>query len=147
MRQATVGKLPALVAAVLLVAAAGPSGPADGPASRPGSNLDYWLQRARAATSRAAATLPSGVNPFAAGDRFSRRDALPGAVELSDGRVLAGGVHTTRDRNWEVWVESEKRWRHVPPIVVLSIEAITDGRSPDIPLQAGDQIYVYERVF
>jgi hypothetical protein len=31
--------------------------------------------------------------------------------------------------------------------VVLSIGAITDGRSPDIPLQAGDQIYVHERVF
>lgn len=31
--------------------------------------------------------------------------------------------------------------------VVLSFDAITDGRSPDIPLQAGDQIYVNERVF
>lgn len=31
--------------------------------------------------------------------------------------------------------------------VTVSAEAITDGRSPDIPLQAGDQIYVHERVF
>ena len=31
--------------------------------------------------------------------------------------------------------------------VVISIDAITEGRSPDIPLQAGDQIYVHERVF
>jgi polysaccharide export outer membrane protein len=31
--------------------------------------------------------------------------------------------------------------------VVLSIEAITEGRSPDIPLQAGDQIFVHERIF
>jgi hypothetical protein len=31
--------------------------------------------------------------------------------------------------------------------VVLSVEAITDGRSPDIPLQGGDQIYVHDRVF
>ncbi|HVZ34804.1 MAG TPA: polysaccharide biosynthesis/export family protein [Polyangiaceae bacterium] len=31
--------------------------------------------------------------------------------------------------------------------VVLSFDAITAGRSPDIPLQAGDQIYVNERVF
>lgn len=31
--------------------------------------------------------------------------------------------------------------------VVLSFDAITEGRSPDIPLQAGDQIYVNERVF
>jgi len=31
--------------------------------------------------------------------------------------------------------------------VVLSFDSITDGSSPDIPLQAGDQIYVHERVF
>ena len=31
--------------------------------------------------------------------------------------------------------------------VVLSVDSITDGRSPDIPLQAGDVIYVSERVF
>jgi protein involved in polysaccharide export with SLBB domain len=31
--------------------------------------------------------------------------------------------------------------------VVLSVDSITDGRSPDVPLQAGDVIYVGERVF
>ena len=31
--------------------------------------------------------------------------------------------------------------------VVLSVESIMDGHSPDIPLQAGDVIYVSERVF
>jgi polysaccharide export outer membrane protein len=31
--------------------------------------------------------------------------------------------------------------------VVVSIEAIYEGRSADIPLQAGDQIYVNERLF
>jgi len=31
--------------------------------------------------------------------------------------------------------------------VILSVDAITDGHSPDIPLQAGDGIYVGERVF
>lgn len=31
--------------------------------------------------------------------------------------------------------------------VVISVDAITEGGSPDIPLQAGDQIYVPERVF
>ena len=32
-------------------------------------------------------------------------------------------------------------------MVVLSVDSITDGRSPDIPLQAGDVVYVSERVF
>jgi protein involved in polysaccharide export with SLBB domain len=31
--------------------------------------------------------------------------------------------------------------------VILSVDSITDGRSADIPLQAGDVIYVGERVF
>jgi polysaccharide export outer membrane protein len=31
--------------------------------------------------------------------------------------------------------------------VIISVESIEEGRSPDIPLQAGDQIYVSERVF
>jgi polysaccharide export outer membrane protein len=31
--------------------------------------------------------------------------------------------------------------------VVLSVDSITDGRTADIPLQAGDVIYVGERVF
>jgi hypothetical protein len=31
--------------------------------------------------------------------------------------------------------------------VVLSVDSITEGRSPDVPLQAGDVIYISERVF
>jgi protein involved in polysaccharide export with SLBB domain len=30
---------------------------------------------------------------------------------------------------------------------VLSIGVVMEGRSPDIPLQSGDQIYVHERLF
>ena len=30
---------------------------------------------------------------------------------------------------------------------LLSVGAIMEGKSPDVPLQAGDQIYVYERIF
>jgi len=31
--------------------------------------------------------------------------------------------------------------------VVLSVDRITEGEAQDIPLQAGDRIYVYERLF
>jgi polysaccharide export outer membrane protein len=31
--------------------------------------------------------------------------------------------------------------------VVVSVDAITDGSQPDIPLQAGDTVYVTERIF
>lgn len=31
--------------------------------------------------------------------------------------------------------------------VEVNVEAINEGKAPDIPLQAGDQIYVHERIF
>jgi protein involved in polysaccharide export with SLBB domain len=31
--------------------------------------------------------------------------------------------------------------------VSVDVGAINDGRAPDVPLQAGDQIYVHERLF
>jgi hypothetical protein len=30
---------------------------------------------------------------------------------------------------------------------VIAISAIMEGRSPDIPLQSGDRIFVHERMF
>jgi hypothetical protein len=93
-------------------------------ASKPASNLDYWLNRAEPTTTSQPASRPSETNPFGRTDRFSRSDALPGVVVLSDGKVLPGGVFTTRDKDWEVWSASKKRWRHIPPIVVLSIRAV-----------------------
>lgn len=98
--------------------------------TKPASNLDYWLGRAKADTRPAAPASPA-ANPFGPSDRFRRDDALPGAAILSDGTILAGGLYTTRDRNWEVWVESEKRWRHVPPMVVLSIHAVVVDEGMD----------------
>ncbi len=114
-----------ILACVLgLALAAGVSSQPDKPASKPASNLDYWLNRARTTTASQPASRPSSANPFGKSDRFSRSDALPGVVVLSDGKILAGGIFTTRDKNWEVWVASQKRWRHIPPIMVLSIRAV-----------------------
>jgi len=31
--------------------------------------------------------------------------------------------------------------------VEIDVEAISEGKAPDVPLQAGDQIYVHERIF
>jgi len=44
-------------------------------------------------------------------------------------------------------VNLTRKTRSGSKTVVLSVDEITDGRSPDIPLQAGDAIYVSERVF
>ncbi|MFP4106288.1 MAG: hypothetical protein ACLFVU_09380 [Phycisphaerae bacterium] len=100
------------------------SKPAD---SSLGGNVDYWLERAetvRSTTTTQAATQPSqGRNPFSQGNSFSRPDALPGGILLSDGTVKTGGLYTTRDKPWIVYQESTKRWRRIPFAAVLSIQA------------------------
>lgn len=112
----------ALAAAICLAAGAGVSGPEGRPSSGPESNLDYWL--GQATTSTAPTTTAPATNPMGGKDSFEREDALPGVLVLSDGTVHAGGIFTTRDKDLEVWVESEQRWRHVPAILLLSLEAV-----------------------
>ena len=114
----------AALASVLACAAGFGVGAGDRPASRPVSNLDYWLNQAGTVESQPAIADPT-ANPLGPGrGRIARTDALPGVVVLSDGKVIPGYVFTTRDKNWEVWSAAEKRWRHIPPIVVLSIRAV-----------------------
>jgi hypothetical protein len=110
------------------------------PASRPASNLDYWLNQAKPADSRPASATASapgdigpagGGNPFGAVDKTKRTDGLPGVAILSDGKIIPGLLLTTRDKNWEVWVEQEQRWRHIPPVLVLSITTVVVEGSMD----------------
>lgn len=74
----------------------------------------------------------------------------PGSFPFSSGVTLiraiseAGGLTAIANKDRVNLTRKVKNGRKT---VVVSIEAITEGRSPDIPLQAGDQIYVHERVF
>ncbi len=98
--------IPVLILGFALVS--GVSSQPDKPDSKPATNLDYWL--GHAGTMPATTTSqPSAANPLGRADRFSRPDALPGVVVLSDDQVLPGGIFTTRDKNWEVYVAGEKR--------------------------------------
>ncbi|HUT59367.1 MAG TPA: hypothetical protein VNA25_16075 [Phycisphaerae bacterium] len=102
--------------------------PAGAP-NKPASNLDYWLSRAKPAqtqpsTSQAGEMPQAGRNPFRTEGNFSRADAVPGVVQLSNNKLLPGGIYTTRDKDLLVWVEDEKRWRRVPLLTVLSITAV-----------------------
>ncbi len=96
-----------------------PAPPTPREVKKPASNLDYWLGEAQNADANAPP--PAAPTP---GERDTpRQDALPGALQTSDGRILPGRLYTTRDAPWQVWVESEKRWLRVPFIAVLSITA------------------------
>ena len=105
------------------------SQPTSRPAStEPESNLDYWLRQAEPATSRPTSGAGEGINPFDRTGAFRRSDALPGVIELSDGTLLPGGLYTTREKPWIVYVEKEKRWRRIPFIAVRSITAVVEEK-------------------
>ncbi|MFW6061602.1 MAG: hypothetical protein ACOC93_02220, partial [Planctomycetota bacterium] len=98
-------------------------------AEPPAGNLDYWLNQAEtvepnAPTQPAGAELDAGTNPFAEETGFAREDALPGVIALSNGRVLPGGLYTTRDKPLEVFAAEQKRWRRIPLLAVLSITPV-----------------------
>lgn len=75
----------------------------------------------------------------------------PGSFPLTPGMTLvqaisdAGGLNAIANGDRVNLTRKDKQ--RATTTVVLSFDSITDGRSPDIPLQAGDQIYVHERVF
>jgi polysaccharide export outer membrane protein len=74
----------------------------------------------------------------------------PGSFPLAPGMTLvdaisqAGGLNAIANRDR---VNITRRTKSGTATAQVSIAAITDGESPDIPLQAGDQIYVNERIF
>lgn len=83
-----------------------------------------------------AAEEPAALNPFGA-VRQDRDDAIPGYLELSDGRVFVGNIYMTRDKRLKMedsmrqvgggdgapGDNSEKRQREIPLRVVREIEA------------------------
>jgi polysaccharide export outer membrane protein len=74
----------------------------------------------------------------------------PGSFPLTPGFTLiqaisqAGGFNTIANRDR---INLTRRTGAQFRTIVLSVDAITDGSLPDIPLQAGDTIFVTERVF
>ncbi len=74
----------------------------------------------------------------------------PGSFPFSSGLTLiqaisqAGGFNSIANKDK---VNLTRKTSNGAKTVMVSVDAITGGRSPDILLQAGDQIYVRERIF
>ena len=74
----------------------------------------------------------------------------PGSFPLTPGFTLiqaislAGGFNSIANRDR---VNLTRKTGKTAKTIVVSADAITDGSLPDIPLQAGDTIFVTERVF
>ena len=76
--------------------------------------------------------------------------AKPGSFPLTPGLTLiqaislAGGLTAIANDDR---VSLTRKVGKSTKTVVLSVDRITEGEAQDIPLQAGDRIYVYERLF
>lgn len=105
--------------------------PASAPTAKPatrkgaGSNMGLWLGESVPASPQpaSASSATAGANPFGPGGPAGNEE-VPGVIELSDGQLLAGGLSTTVEKPWLVWVASEKRWRRVPLITLLGWQAV-----------------------
>jgi len=76
--------------------------------------------------------------------------AKPGSFPFTPGLSLiqavslAGGLTSIADADR---VNITRKGKTKSQTAVISVEAITEGASPDIALQAGDQIFVHDRLF
>lgn len=76
--------------------------------------------------------------------------AKPGSFPLLPGMSLiqaisqAGGLTAVASGSH---VNLTRKTAKGQQTVEVDVEAITEGKAPDVPLQAGDQIYVHERLF
>ncbi|MFB3891550.1 MAG: hypothetical protein ACE15C_05950 [Phycisphaerae bacterium] len=109
-----------MAAATLIASVATMNGPAAKPARAQDLNLDKPEDKP---TSKPAGLTGPDTITSPDNSRPRREDALPGVVELSNGRLMAGWLFTTAEKPWIVYVESEQRWRMIPFITVLSITA------------------------
>lgn len=66
---------------------------------------------------------PPAMNPFAPRETV-RDDAVPGYVELSDGKIHYGMIHLTRDKRLKINDDKIGRQREVPLRVVTQIDGI-----------------------
>jgi hypothetical protein len=136
--------LDALLATIMLLGLTSIASAGTNPTSVPAvqDNLGYWLGQAKPA----AATSPAGNSAASQPAASLREDALPGAIELSDGFVLGGFLYTTRDSPFVVYLEQEKVYRRIPPIAVLSITAIIKDQTVE-PQWRWKEMGAPERVY
>jgi hypothetical protein len=76
-------------------------------------------------TVRAQQGEPPALNPFGSrADRADRRrdDAMPGSLELSDGKVHPGQISLTRDARLKIYDEAQKKHREIPLRAIKRID-------------------------
>ena len=94
------------------------------PLRRPAAWAGYALAGLLLAcgTRTAAADEPPALNPFGQ-IKTAREDAIPGYVEMSDGRIFVDNVYMTRDKRIKIYDEKAERQRELPLRVIAQIQA------------------------
>jgi hypothetical protein len=69
----------------------------------------------------AAEEEPPALNPFGP-VKTEREDAVPGYLEMSDGKVFFGNLYMTRDKRIKLWDAQLERQREIPLRVVKQID-------------------------
>lgn len=75
----------------------------------------------RGSQEKAEDSPPAALNPFGQVKR-DRDDAVPGYVEMSDGRILAGDLYMTRDKRLKFYDPKLERQREIPLQKIKQIE-------------------------
>ncbi|MHC4985759.1 MAG: hypothetical protein ACYTFO_06340 [Planctomycetota bacterium] len=137
----------AIVAALVLCCSAWLAAQTTQPASPPADNVDYWLDQAEPADGEAVAD--DGAPAEAATAAPPR--AVPGVIQFSDDRMLAGRIWTTAGRTLDLYVDPPGRWRRVPLAAALSLtaeliaEALTDETRP-AEIGSPDRVYTGRQI-
>ena len=94
------------------------------PLRRPALRAGYTLVALLLAcgTRFAAAEEPPALNPFGQ-IKTARDDAIPGYIEMSDGRILVGNIYMTRDKRVKIYDQKAERQRELPLRVITQIQA------------------------
>jgi hypothetical protein len=74
------------------------------------------------APARAQQAEPPALNPFGPHADRPRDDAVPGYVELSDGKIHPGQIHLTRDTRLKIYDEQQKKHREIPLKAIKRID-------------------------
>lgn len=70
----------------------------------------------------AVADEPAALNPFGQ-IKAARDDAVPGYIEMSDGRILVGNIYMIRDKRLRIYDDKTERQRELPLRVITQIQA------------------------
>ena len=67
-----------------------------------------------------------GTSPFQQESTVLRRDAVPGTIELSDGRKIPGTISTTRAKRLKIYNLERSVYEYVPVPALTEIEAVVE---------------------